>query len=193
MKRIAIHTEQKKQTKKTLLRTSASPSRIFSSGVKNTTKNVTKKTSSAHSKKTGSTAITKTNYSSFGRKVKRYAKQSVRSMLLSRGFHIASKVVSLVVVCSLLMYGSYRFIGKTFANEVVVSQSEIIARVAKLTYLPEGDPYEIVRVQDGEDLKKQNPFYKDIKEGDYILMYKEMAVIYDLRNNTIVNMKKVDH
>jgi hypothetical protein len=89
-----------------------------------------------------------------------------------------------------MLYGSYIYIGKTFANEVIVSQSEIIARVAKLTSLPQEDPYEIVRVQDQDDLRKQNPFYKDVKEGDYIIMYKNAAIIYDLRNNAIVAMKR---
>ena len=56
--------------------------------------------------------------------------------------------------------------------------------------LPPEAPYEIVRVQDEEDLKKQNEFYKDVKEGDYILMYKKVAIIYDLRNNAIVAIKR---
>ena len=89
-----------------------------------------------------------------------------------------------------MLYGSYLYIGKTFANEVVVSQSEIVARVAKLTSLPAEEPYEIVRVQDEEDLRKQNPFYKDVKEGQYILIYKNIAVIYDLRNNSIIGIKR---
>jgi hypothetical protein len=88
------------------------------------------------------------------------------------------------------MYTSYRVIGKSFANEVVVSQSEIIARVAKLTPVPQEDPEEIVRVQDPEILKKQNSFYNDVKEGDYILMYPNLAVIYDLRSNSIVAVKR---
>lgn len=111
-------------------------------------------------------------------------------MLLSPVFHSAVRVVSAVAIVSLLAYASYFFIGKTFANEVVVSQSEIIARVSKLTMLPPEAPYDVVRVQDGEELRKQNPFYKDIKEGDYILMYRDMAVIYDLRNNLVKGVRR---
>ena len=184
MTRSLFNSEQKKSTKKSI-------AKVFSSGIKKATKG-SSKSSSGNTKFSKNMALNKASPSSFGKKVKRYAKQGVKSMLLSRKFHTTFKVLVGVVVCSSLLYASYRFIGKTFANEVVVSQSEIISRVAKLTPLPSGEPYEIVRVQDGEDLKKQNPFYQDIKEGDYILMYKEMAVIYDLRNNTIVNMKKSD-
>lgn len=111
-------------------------------------------------------------------------------MLLSPVFHSTFKIVATTVIATSMLYASYLYIGKTFANEVVVSQSEIVARVGKLTSLPNEDPYEIVRVQDEEDLRKQNPFYKDVREGQYILVYKNLAVIYDLRNNTIVGIKR---
>lgn len=122
--------------------------------------------------------------------IKRYTKYGVRATLLSPFFHSAVKVVVIGIVVSSALYGSYHYINKTFANEIVISQGEIIARVAKLTDLPKEPPVEIVRVQDGDDLRKQNVFYKDVKEGDYIIMYKNMAVIYDLRNNAIVAIKR---
>ena len=128
--------------------------------------------------------------SPYFKKLKRYAKQSLKVTLLSPVFHSAFRVIATVLVSSGLIYSSYFFIGKTFANEVVVSQSEIIARVSKLTTLPQETPYEIVRVEDEETLQKQNPFYKNIKEGDYIIMYKNLAIIYDLRNNIILGLKR---
>lgn len=127
---------------------------------------------------------------SFTKKLKRYTKQGLKSVLLSPVFHSSFKIVGTAVIIVSMLYGSYLYIGKTFANEVVVSQSEIIARVSKLTSLPPEEPFEIVRVQDEEDLRKQNLFYKDIKEGEYILIYKNLAIIYDLRNNVIVGIKR---
>jgi hypothetical protein len=124
------------------------------------------------------------------RRIKRSLKLVLKSILLSRSFHSVSKMSATALIVVPMLYGSYIYIGKTFANEVIVSQSEIIARVAKLTSLPQEEPYEIVRVQDQDDLRKQNPFYKDVKEGDYIIMYKNAAIIYDLRNNAIVAMKR---
>jgi len=123
------------------------------------------------------------------KKYKRYAKQGVKSLLLSPTFHVSFKIVTGLLISSSLLYGSYLYIGKTFANEVVISQSEIVSRVAKLTALPVEAPYEIVRVQDSETLRKQNSFYSDVEEGDYILMYKDVAVIYDLRANKVVAVK----
>lgn len=134
--------------------------------------------------------VSKTAPSSYVKKLKRYTKQGVKSLLLSPVFHSTFRMVSITFISLAFIYGSYFFIGKTFANEVVVSQSEIIARVSKLTMLPVEDPYEIVRVQDATDLRKQNNFYKDINEGDYILIYRDLAVIYDLRNNTIKGVRR---
>ncbi len=128
--------------------------------------------------------------SPYVKKLKRYVKQGAKSALLSPVFHSSFKIISTASIVVAMLYGSYLYIGKTFANEIVVSQSEIIARVSRLTALPQESPYEIVRVQDEEDLRKQNPFYKDIKEGDYILIYKNLAIIYDLRNNRIAGIKK---
>ncbi len=124
------------------------------------------------------------------KKMKRYGKQTLRSILLSHTFHTSFKVVAGIVISTGLFYGSYLAIGTSFANEVVISKGEIVTRVAKLTSLPKEEPYDIVRVQDPEYLKKQNIFYKDIQEGDYILMYPNLAVIYNLRNNQIVAVKQ---
>jgi hypothetical protein len=134
--------------------------------------------------------IKKSTISPYSKKLKRYAKLGAKSLLLSPLFHSAFKIIGMAAIVASMLYGSYSYISKTFANEVVVSQSEIVARVGKLVSLPGENPYEIVRVQDENDLRKQNPFYKDVKEGDYILMYKNLAVIYDLRNNVIVAIKR---
>ena len=97
------------------------------------------------------------------KKMKRYGKQTLRSMLLSHTFHTSFKIVTGLLVSTGLLYGSYLIVGRSFANEVVISKSEIVARVGKLTSLPQEEPYDIVRVQDPENLKKQNLFYKDIE------------------------------
>ena len=74
------------------------------------------------------------------------------------------------------------------SNSVVVSQSEIIRRISKHVSLPESAPLSVVRVDNAETLRVQNEFYKDINEGDYILAYRTMVVIYDLRNDKVVRI-----
>ncbi|MEZ0208798.1 MAG: hypothetical protein ACAH17_01320 [Candidatus Paceibacterota bacterium] len=127
--------------------------------------------------------------SQFARSTKRYGKQTLRDILLSKTFHSGFKVLIGLLVSGSALYGAYAFIGTTIANDVVVSQSEIIARISKHTELPEGDPEAIVRVQDPETLQKQAALYENVKEGDYIVIYPTVAVVYDLRNDHIVALK----
>lgn len=120
---------------------------------------------------------------------KRYGKQTLRDLLLSKTFHSAFKVFFGLLVAGSALYGAYAFIGDAVVNDVVVSKSEIIARVRKHIELPAGDPEALVRVQDAETLQNQAPLYENVKEGDYILVYPSLAVVYDLRNDHIVALK----
>lgn len=121
---------------------------------------------------------------------KRYGKQVVKNILLSKVFHVFFKVSVGVLIFYTVSHMVYSHFSEGIANDVVVSKSEIIDRISKLTALPNEVPDAIVRVEDSETLKKQNDFYVNVKSGDYIVMYPKLAVIYDLRNNTIVALKK---
>ncbi|MEN9551877.1 MAG: hypothetical protein RI935_254 [Candidatus Parcubacteria bacterium] len=121
----------------------------------------------------------------------RHAKILCRSLLLSGLFQKSVKTITLIMCVSVVGYSSYQFISKSFASDVVVSKSEIINRVSKLVEVPDTKPYSIVRVEDADLLKTQNDFYKEVQEGDYIIMYKNVAIIYNLRTNMIVSMRKI--
>lgn len=124
-------------------------------------------------------------------RVKRYGKQTLRDILLSHTFHRGFKVILGLLITASAFYGAYALIGDSIASDVVVSESEILARVGKHTQLPEGKPEAIVRVEDGEDLKTQAAFYREtnVKEGDYIIIYSTLAIVYDLRNDYIVALR----
>lgn len=124
-----------------------------------------------------------------GSRLKKFSKQIVKGILLAPSFQYAVKALGVGALVLSSAYGVYHFAGRTFANEVVISKSEIVSRVSKLIPIPEGPPYDVVRVEDGVNLQRQNPFYKDVKEGDYILMYRDLAIVYDLRSNAIVAMR----
>ena len=141
---------------------------------------------------TGNKHSHKKSLSPIFRVTKRYSKILLKNILLSRIFYVSCKYVLILIIASLVVYGGYLYIGSNFANDVIVSKSEIVARVAKLMAVPQENPEKVVRVQDADTLKSQNPFYNDVKEGDYIVMYPSLAVIYDLRNNTIIATKKMD-
>ena len=113
--------------------------------------------------------------------IKLKSKKFLKSSLSSKSFNLGVKVFALACV----LFGMSYFIYGEFVNNVVVSQSEIIRRVSKHVNLPETDPLSVVRVDNAESLRSQNNFYKDINEGDYILAYRNIVVVYDLRNDKV--------
>lgn len=139
-----------------------------------------------------SAAAKSTVVSKVKRSAKKKTKMMVKSLLLSKTFHKAFNVTAIGLLVFFASYIAYTNFTGTFKDEVVVSKSEIVDRVSKLTTLPNETPDDVVRVQDPETLKKQNTFYENVKEGDYIVMYSKMAVIYDLRNNVIVSEKRIE-
>ena len=136
------------------------------------------------------TAVRKVAPRSKSSNVSKFGKRTLRAILLSRTLHVLSKVAVVVIIAGGTFYGMYSFASNTFAGDVVISKSEIVARVGRLTTLPVGTPDAVVRVQDPETLRKQNIFYQDVKEGDYIIMYPRLAVIYSLRSDSIVSLKR---
>jgi hypothetical protein len=160
-------------------------------------KNIVKKSELPAPKKQQVTPVVKkqkrdTKISQLTYSAKRQSKQMVKNILLSKLFHTMFKVGTFAVVFCAVSYGLYSYFNRSLENDVVVSKSEIVDRVSKLTSIPAGTPDAVVRVQDPEILKKQNEFYSNVKEGDYIVMYPKMAVIYDLRNNSIVSEKRTE-
>ena len=127
--------------------------------------------------------------STLSRKLKRYGKQTLRDVLLSHTFHAGFKVLIGLLIGTSALYGAYALIGTSVQKDIIVSQSEIIARIGKHVELPNSAPDAVVRVQDPETLKKQAALYENVKEGDYIVVYPTMAVVYDLYNDRIVALK----
>ncbi len=123
--------------------------------------------------------------------VKKLGKRALKSILLSPTTESAVKVFTVTLLLAGLFYGGYSVASTKFGGDVVISKSEILARVGRVTNLPEGKPEAIVRVQDPESLKKQNPFYSNVSEGDYIVMYPTLAIVYSLKNDRIVSLKKI--
>jgi len=70
-----------------------------------------------------------------------------------------------------------------------VSQDSIVAAISKNMILPESDSLiEVRRISDSDTLKTQNDFYKNAKDGDYIIVYQSISILYDYYHNTIKNV-----
>jgi hypothetical protein len=67
---------------------------------------------------------------------------------------------------------------------------ELVAQVGKLMVLPEGEPT-VATVVDAEALAKEQEFFKDAKNGDKVLIYKDKAILFNVDEGRIVNVGPV--
>ena len=64
---------------------------------------------------------------------------------------------------------------------------DLLAQVGKLMVLPEGEPT-VATVVDAEALAKEQEFFKDAKNGDKVLIYKDKAILFNGQEGRIVNV-----
>lgn len=123
-------------------------------------------------------------------KAKNFGKKILKNILLSKTFPKLVKyfIVSLVVV--LVLLSVYLYLQKTISGSVIVSESEILNKVNKQVVLPQDGLMSVKRVQDSATLRIQNDFYKEIKDGDYIISYKNKIIIYDFMKDKVVAQTK---
>ncbi len=114
--------------------------------------------------------------------IKKIKKTNFSFLYISPRYLVSFLVV--VVIFGSASYGVYALIDK-INSEVVVSEQEIISRVKKHLEIPSDNPQSVVRVEDASTLKSQNEFFKDVKEGDYVILYENMAIIYDLKKDQV--------
>ncbi len=69
-----------------------------------------------------------------------------------------------------------------------VSKDNLIENIRKHVDLPVGNPEQVFRVQDATVIKKEGEFYKDAQDGDWVVIYNSIAVIYDGRKDIIRNV-----
>ncbi len=122
-------------------------------------------------------------------KVKNFGKKVLKNLLLSKIFPKLVKYFIFCIVLVLILMSLYFYLHKTVSESVIVSESEILNKVSKQVILPQDGLVSVKRVQDAITLKNQNEFYKDIKIGDYIIIYKTKIVIYDFMKDKVMGVK----
>ena len=72
-------------------------------------------------------------------------------------------------------------------------KKDILGKLGKLMVLPEGDPV-LFKVSDQEQMRKQQPFFKDTLNGDVLLVFQasSKAIIYRPTGNVIVNVGPIN-
>lgn len=110
------------------------------------------------------------------------------------------KIVIVAVVVSALLAGAY-FAGRATSSDS--SKSSQAAKNAKLSkdvktavgdimLLPKDTQPIVAKIDDTKPLLEKNKeFFKDAKKGDFILYYKDQAIIYRRSSNMIINVAPI--
>jgi hypothetical protein len=111
-----------------------------------------------------------------------------RRISFSRSFKIMflSLVSGLMVV--IVIFG---YINSARTKAESITQDNVISQLSKQIVLPNEIPTTFLRVSDAKTLALQDEFYKNVQNGDYIIVYSSMALVYDFSNNRIENVKTI--
>lgn len=86
--------------------------------------------------------------------------------------------------------GSIIYAQNYFKNAPVekVTDAYILTKISKITDIPNEDPIYIAKVKDEQTLSQDMSMFSYAKTGDYIVVFKKKAYIYDLINNNLVKI-----
>lgn len=129
-----------------------------------------------------------------GRWQKFYRKQGVLFIVISA---ILAVALVLAVIFGIGYYRARQELGR-LANPATQQSSEkdiqnLVSKVGKLIELPTGEEPTVATVVNVEALAKEQPFYKNAKNGDRLLVYlkAQKAILYNPDKNILVNVGPV--
>lgn len=80
---------------------------------------------------------------------------------------------------------------KTLPYQQALKDSRI-ADLNSLFELPKDEPVKFGVIKDQKTLAKVEPFFKKAQNGQLLLIYKDLTIIYDPASKTIVDMARVE-
>jgi hypothetical protein len=67
----------------------------------------------------------------------------------------------------------------------------VISRVSKFMVVPSDEKPSVVVLRGTAELAAQQPFYRDAKDGDVLIVYSSRAIIYDAKANKLVSVSPI--
>lgn len=108
----------------------------------------------------------------------------------------AFKLLRLIFVSSasvfILFIVLYGVIKSSKSNAESITQDTVISQLSKTINLPSDGVVSIMRVSDAKTLSSQDTLYKNIQNGDYIIVYKSMVLVYDFDSRFIKDIKTIN-
>lgn len=100
-------------------------------------------------------------------------------------FALAATFVAFLV----LWLTSANFSWKGEPKPSITSESKIASEVAAKYAVPSGAPV-VTRVSDAAVLVQINPFYKDVRDGDWLLRYDGLLIAYRQEEGRILSIQQ---
>ncbi len=113
-------------------------------------------------------------------------KKNQRRISFSKLFRWTFISVFFISIVFAVIYGVF-LNNKTSAESI--NQNTVLNQLSKNLILPKDEIINIMRVSNAKDLEKQDIFYKNVKNGDYVIIYKSMVILYDFDKSLIKNIK----
>jgi len=110
------------------------------------------------------------------------------------GMGVKGIAILIIAVGTLGLGGSYFLGGSESTTEANAKElASVMEDVNSLMLLPEGELPIMATVTNAEDLKKEQPFYANVLDGDKVLIYvqNQKAIIYSPSRDVIVNVGPV--
>lgn len=67
----------------------------------------------------------------------------------------------------------------------------VVSRVSKFMVVPSDEKPSVVVLRGTAELAAQQPFYRDAKDGDVLIVYSSRAIIYDAKANKLVSVSPI--
>ena len=71
------------------------------------------------------------------------------------------------------------------------NEKDLILYISRHIKLPDENPTVYAKVKDAQKLEGQSPFYADVKEGQYVLIYPSLAIIYDAERDVLIKTMSI--
>lgn len=102
---------------------------------------------------------------------------------LSKVVFLSTSFVAIVII---VVYGIFL---STKTNAESITQDTVLTQLSRQLILPDQELLSIMRVSNAKELANQDDFYKNVKNGDYIIVYQNMVLVYDFDDSLIKNVK----
>lgn len=117
----------------------------------------------------------------------------MKNGIQKRKRHIScGKLLALSLIFLIFIFGVYKLasIGISYytgeSTSKTLSEKEIVSRIATHMIVPKEEVSMMIKVKDGEGMRRESAFYKDVQKGDYVVVYPSLAVIYNQKEDRVV-------